>query len=162
MVELNYNRFVPAAGAVFRVVFKMETHINSRVCHSCKCLQECSRRISITLRSLTRTLGWGAWVVITSVINKTGNTLQKLKEATSWLWAISANNGLYWWHIIMSDITLQPIWRYVQSQETAWNFKRNYVFFKVRALLFQLWRTNTPIFACTNDCNAFIKILMQY
>lgn len=26
MVELNYNRFVPAAGAVFRVVFKKETH----------------------------------------------------------------------------------------------------------------------------------------
>lgn len=38
MVELNYNRFVPAAGAVFRVVFKKETHINSWVCHSCKCL----------------------------------------------------------------------------------------------------------------------------
>lgn len=130
MVELNYNRFVPAAGAVFRVVFKMEHTSTAGFVTIANVLQECSRRISITLRSLTRTLGWGAWVVITSVINKTGNTLQMLKEATSWLWAISANNGIYWWHIIMSDITLQPIWRYVQSQETAWNFKRNYVFLK--------------------------------
>lgn len=57
MVELNYNRFVPAAGAVFRVVFKMEHTSTAGFVTIANVLQECSRRISITLRSLTRTLG---------------------------------------------------------------------------------------------------------